>query len=191
MVEDAGGRAPGRHESHADRQGDQQHHPGRSAADLRHTTGQERPATDHEHDRAEDGGDPGDPLSLGQVVPHQHREHLRESDDRNGQQEHPPEQSAELSDVVTMAGMALVPVGTVLLLVGVGVLVVGVLVRVLVVSRVRFRRGVVVTHDGLLCAGGRSAWTAHAGRWRSSDRSGLVSGFLEGGQDNGVGELGR
>ena len=163
VVQDASGRAPGRHERHADRQRDQQHHPGRPASDLRHTTGQERPATDHEHDRAEDGGDPGDPLSSRQVVAHQHREHLRESDDRNGQQEHPPEQSTELSDVVTMAGVTMAPVGTValvvtvLLLVGVGVIVVGVIVRVLVVSGVRFRRGVVITHDGLLCAGRRSA----------------------------------
>ena len=82
------------HVGDGDGQRDQQHHPRLAAADLGDATGEERPSTPEVDDRAQCGGDPRRPRTVDRV-PEPVLDLATEDEDRNGEREVPPEQTAE------------------------------------------------------------------------------------------------
>jgi hypothetical protein len=100
-VTDPEARCEAGNERHTDSQPNQQHHPGLPRAHLVVRARQERAAADDENDDAEDRRDPR--RATGPAVAQQVGEHLAERDDRDGQQQVPPEQTTELRHVIAVA----------------------------------------------------------------------------------------
>ncbi len=103
-VADVEARRDARHERDRDGEADEQHHPRLASSDLGDRAGQERPAAVEEEDGAEDGRDPRRPGR--EVVAEQIAEHVAEPDDRDREQQAPPETSPEHRDVVAVTAVA-------------------------------------------------------------------------------------
>ncbi len=100
VIQQPEARAPGGEERDGDRQGDQQHHPRTPALQLTDGTREERAATPHVHQRSEHGRDPCEGGDVRKRVAEDHREHPTGADDRDCEDQHDPEQSPELRDVI-------------------------------------------------------------------------------------------
>ena len=107
-MEHAERRAPGGGERDGDREANEQHHAGLASAELADCTDEERLSTPRVHDSAQHRGYPGQTRNIGEGVAEDHREHARQRDRGDGEDEHDPEQATELPDVVAMACMTAV-----------------------------------------------------------------------------------
>ena len=108
-VEQTQRRTPRGDEGDCDRQCDEQHHARAAALDLVETAGQEGLAAPDVHDSAEDRREPAkraEDARFGNLVSDEVAEHRAEGDDGYGDDEHDPEQSPELRDVIAVAGMS-------------------------------------------------------------------------------------
>ena len=99
QVEPADARRQRRPVGDRDRHRDQEHHPGLTVTDLGDATGEERPTTPPEHERADHRTDPGDPWEVDRVAEPVH-DHVAGDDQRDRRQQRQPEPATEHLRVV-------------------------------------------------------------------------------------------
>ena len=112
-VQQVQARTPRGDEGDRDRERDQQHHAGFAGADLGDSTRQERATSPEVNDRAQKRRDPPDPFRVRQLVADEMGESAVEPDDRDRENQHDPEERAELGYVIAVACVARVVVTTV------------------------------------------------------------------------------
>ena len=106
-------------EGRRDGERDEQHHARFAGLELVDGAREERAAAPDVDDGAEDGRDPLDARDARELVAQDRREHRAEGDDGDGEEEVPPEEAAELGDMVAVTGMASVRAVRVMTLLGV------------------------------------------------------------------------
>ena len=106
MIKEPKACAERRDECDGDGKSNEQHHSRLAGSDFRDCSHQEGPTTPEIHGRTEQRRNPGHPRPVRKFVAKKHGEHAREPNHWHCQHQHDPEETSELTHVITVTSVA-------------------------------------------------------------------------------------